>query len=80
MKKYVAVFRSHYQVDLVVAAAGIIESTASNGSNMGDYMNECIDVNVKGVMNTIIPFIPQMKVFSIRLIITSRRMGVVNFV
>lgn len=43
-------------------------------------MTECIDVNVKGVMNTIIPFIPQMKVFSIRLIITSRRMGVANFV
>lgn len=50
---------------MVIAAAGIIKSTAVNGSNLGDYMNECIDVNVKGVMNTIIPFIPQMKVYSI---------------
>lgn len=32
---------------------------------MESYMNECIDVNVKGVMNTIIPFINQMKVISI---------------
>ena len=48
---------------------------------MGDYINECIDVNVKGVMNTIIPFIPQMKVFSmIIIIITIRRMDVVNYV
>ena len=43
-------------------------------------MNECIDVNVKGVMNTIIQFIPQMKVFSMIIIITIRRMDVVNYV
>lgn len=32
---------------------------------MESYMNECIDVNVKGVMNTILPFINQMKVVSL---------------
>lgn len=49
-------------MDLVIAAAGIIRSTASNSNTLDEYMNECIDVNVKGVMNTILPFIPQMKV------------------
>ena len=44
-------------------------------------MNECIDVNVKGVMNTIITFITQMKVlYMIIIIITIRRMDVVNYV
>lgn len=48
-------------IDLVIAAAGIIRSTASNPDDIEDYMSECIDVNVKGVMNTILPFLPRMK-------------------
>ena len=50
------------KVDLVVAAAGIIQSTAKHGDDQLGYMNECIDVNVKSTMNTIMPFVPQMQV------------------
>ena len=49
-------------MDLVVAAAGIIQSTAGNGDDLVAYGNEVMDVNVKGVMSTIFPFIPKMKV------------------
>ena len=49
------------KIDLVIAAAGIIRSTSKSPENQIDYMNECIDVNVKGVMNTILPFVPKMK-------------------
>lgn len=46
----------------MIAAAGIIQSTAGNGNDLVAYGNEVMDVNVKGVMNTIFPFIPKMKV------------------
>lgn len=46
----------------MISNAGIIESTATNGENVIDYANEAIEVNMKGVMNTILPFILKMKV------------------
>ena len=49
-------------MDLIISNAGVIESTATCGSNIVDYANEAVDVNMKGVLNTILPFIPKMKV------------------
>lgn len=50
------------QVDLVICNAGIYRTTAKNGDSIIDYANEAVDINLKGVMNTILPFIPKMKV------------------
>ena len=45
----------------MISNAGVIESTATHGNNFLDYANEAVDVNMKGVLNTILPFIPKMK-------------------
>ena len=69
-------------MDLVVAAAGIIESTASHQGNQLEYANEVMDVNVKGVINTIFPFIPKMEVWFLMrpLLYCRRKPDLVKFV
>lgn len=46
----------------MICNAGIYRTTAKNGDSIIDYANEAVDINLKGVMNTILPFIPKMKV------------------
>lgn len=63
-KKFVSMIEkcaTEEKIDLVIAAAGIIRSTSNTPEDPMAYMDECIDVNVKGVMNTILPFVPKMK-------------------
>lgn len=63
-KKFVSMIEkcaTEEKIDLVIATAGIIRSTSNTPEDPMAYMDECIDVNVKGVMNTILPFVPKMK-------------------
>ncbi len=50
-----------YKVDLVIANAGISKDTSHEKSNHHNTFLNVIDVNLKGVVNTVHPFIEKMQ-------------------
>eukprot|EP01125_Pyxidicula_operculata_P000790 TRINITY_DN1069_c4_g1_i1.p1 TRINITY_DN1069_c4_g1~~TRINITY_DN1069_c4_g1_i1.p1 ORF type:complete len:503 (+),score=155.52 TRINITY_DN1069_c4_g1_i1:402-1910(+) len=60
MKDLVLNFDKEYPIDILIANAGVSSKT-SGGSSEEEIYQSVLDTNVTGVLNTVLPIIPQMK-------------------
>lgn len=62
LKKFLVSTDEQYKIDLVVANAGVSQGTLGvNISEIQDYIYTLYDININGVLNTIMPLMPAFK-------------------
>jgi short-subunit dehydrogenase len=61
MQAWLEGFHAHHPIDLIIANAGISGGTAE-GIESAQQTRRIMDVNVGGVMNTVLPVIPLMQI------------------
>lgn len=66
MEKYLLGFDAATPVDLVIANAGIFDTSKEDRDDIATATRKHFAVNVDGVFNTILPLIPRMQVRNTR--------------
>ncbi|KAN0019775.1 hypothetical protein ACTFIU_002997 [Dictyostelium citrinum] len=61
MKKQLIDFDSKYPIDLLIANAGGLESQLEESLSFEEKLREIADLNINGMLNTVLPVIPLME-------------------